>query len=145
MVPTFVALLGQHLDITVVVDSQKKGHQRLSHLASRGYLSNKRIITIGQILGKEYADIEDLFSPGDYLLLYNKAFDKGHKVSDLTGKDPIVNKLARLEGVKRFDHGKPADILLRGRDSILEKFSKQTLDNFEALFKAINQTLPKNE
>ena len=141
LVPTFVALLGQHLDLTVVVDSQKKGHQRLSHLASDGYLAGRRIITIGQVLGKRFADVEDLFSPGDYLGLYNKAFSKSHKVADLTGTDPIVNQIARLEGIERFDHGKPADVLLRDRTSIVPNLSKQTLDNFEALFKAVNQTL----
>ena len=74
-VPTFVALLGTKLDMTVLVDSQKKGHQRLAHLATNGYLAEKRIITIGQILKKKLADIEDLFAPEDYLLLYNKALN----------------------------------------------------------------------
>jgi hypothetical protein len=36
MVPTFVALLGLHLDVTVLVDARKSGHQRLSALAHRG-------------------------------------------------------------------------------------------------------------
>jgi len=141
LVPTFVALLGQHLDITVVVDARREGHQRLSQLASQGYLAKKRIITIGQVLGKPSADIEDLFSPGDYLGLYNKAFGTSHKVADLTGTDPIVQQLARLEGIGRFDHGKPADVLLRDRTSILPNFSKQTFDNFQSLFKAVNETL----
>jgi len=140
-VPTFVALLGQHLDLTVVVDAQKKGHQRLSYLASEGYLADKRIITIGQVLGKRMADIEDLFSPGDYLSLYNRAFGTNHKVADLTGTDPIVSQIARIEGIERFDHGKPADLILRDRLSILPTLSKHTLENFEALFKAVNQTL----
>lgn len=141
LVPTFVALLGQHLDVTVVIDAQKKGHQRLSQLASEGYLEERRIITIGQVLGKRLADVEDLFSPGDYLGLYNMAFGKSHKVADLVGTDPLVNRLARLEDIKRFDHGKPADVLLRDRINIAHSLSKHTLDNFESLFKAINQTL----
>lgn len=140
-IPTFVALLGMHLDVTVVVDAQKKHHQRLSHLAAEGYLAEKRIITIGEVLSKKLADIEDLFSPGDYLRLYNKAFGKQVKVGDLQGDDSIVSQLARLEGIDRFDHGKPADTLLRDRVEILDKFSKQTLDNFEELFRRINSTL----
>lgn len=141
LVPTFVALLGQHLDLTVVIDAQKKGHQRLSHLASEGYLADRRIITIGQVLGKRLADVEDLFSPGDYLGLYNKAFGKSYRVADLEGTDPIVNQLTRLEGIERFDHGKPADVLLRDRTSILPSLSKHTLDNFGELFNAVNHTL----
>ncbi len=143
IVPTFIALLGQHLDLTVVIDAQKQGHQRLSQLASEGYLADKRIITIGQVLGKRLADVEDLFSPGDYLSLFNKAFGKNYKVADLTGTDPIVKQLARKEGIDRFDHGKPADVLLRDRTSILPNLSKLSFDNFEALFKVVNQTLAK--
>ncbi len=143
-VPTFVALLGTHLDLTVLVDSQKKGHQRLMNLAQKGILDGKRIITIGGLIGQKLADIEDLFSPGDYLKLFNKAFGKTYKATDLKGTDPIVNKLARLEGIDRFDHGKPADVFLRSRDSLVPSLSKDSLDQFEDLFKAINATLPSN-
>lgn len=141
-VPTFVALLGNHLEVTVLVDSQKKGHQRLMNLAKDGILDGKRIIKIGDVTGAKLADIEDLFTPDDYLPLFNKAFGKTYKVSDLNGTDPIVSKLARLEGIDRFDHGKPADVFLRTRDAVVPKLAEETLDNFESLFKAVNATLP---
>lgn len=140
-VPTFIALLGQHLDVTVVIDARKTGHQRLSRLASDGYLIEKRIITIGQVIGKTLADVEDLFSPGDYLNIYNKAFGKSVKVAALTGTDTIVNQLARLEGVERFDHGRPADVFLRDRANVLANLTSHTLENFESLFRCINATL----
>ena len=70
--PTFVALLGHHLDVTVLVDTQKRGNQRLSKLADDGYLAHKRIITVGKVLGRKLADIEDVFTIEDYLeKLYN--------------------------------------------------------------------------
>jgi len=53
LIPTFVALLGTHLDVTVVIDSQKAGHQKLSRLANQGYLSEKRIVPIGEILNRK--------------------------------------------------------------------------------------------
>jgi energy-coupling factor transporter ATP-binding protein EcfA2 len=141
MVPTFVALLGLHLDVTVLVDARKSGHQRLSALAQQGYLADKRIITIGEFLGRPAADIEDLFKTEDYLAIYNAAFNKTHAPVDLPGSDPLVTRIARAEGIERFDHGKPADVLMRRRDQFLPKLSEKTLVNFEALFKRVNQTL----
>jgi AAA domain, putative AbiEii toxin, Type IV TA system len=141
MVPTFVALLGLHLDVTVLVDARKSGHQRLSALAQEGYLADKRIITIGEILGRPAADIEDLFKTEDYLGIYNAAFNKAHAPVNLPGSDPIVSRIARAEGIERFYHGKPADVLIRRRDQFLPKLSERTLANFEALFKRVNQTL----
>lgn len=145
MIPTFVALLGMHLDITVLVDARKEGHQRLSSLAKKGYLAATRIITIGEILSRKIADIEDLFSVDDYLTLYNAAFSKNVKPTDIAGTDAIVNRIARFEGVDRFDHGRPADVLMRRRDELLPKLSVETLTNFETLISAANSTLGKKK
>lgn len=141
LIPTFVALLGNHLDVTVVIDARKEGNQKLSSLASKGYLNGKRIITIGEILSTKLADIEDLFEVNDYLKIYNKVFGKTYKDTDLQGTDQIVSKIARLEGIDRFDHGKPADYFLRNKLEILPKLSASTLTNFENLIQRINATL----
>ena len=140
LIPTFVALLGNHLDVTVLLDARKEGNQKLSNLASKGYLEGKRIITIGEIVGAKLADIEDLFEVNDYLNIYNKAFKKTHKVSDLQGSDQLVCKLARLESIDRFDHGRPADYFLRNKIDILPTLTETTLVNFENLIRRINQT-----
>ena len=142
LVPTFVALLGRkNLDFTVLVDSRKGGHQKLQSLADQGFLVNNRIITIDQVLGQQLGDIEDLFSEDDYLKLYNEAFGKTLKTSDLSGSDPLVRRIARKEQVDRFDHGKPAEVLLRHRDKFLPTLSDVTLKNFESIFSIINKTL----
>ena len=142
LVPTFVALLGRrNLDFSVCVDSRREGHQKLQSLADQGFLAKTRIITVGQILGRKLGDIEDLFATEDYLKMYNGAFGKRLKSSDLTGEDPLVKRIARHEKVNRFDHGKPADWLLRHRDELLTSLSDETLDNFEKLFGSINATL----
>ncbi len=143
LIPTFVALLGNHLDVTVLVDSRKGGHQRLERLAKDGYLEKQRIILVGDVIGRESGDIEDLFEVTEYLELYNKAFGSSIEAADLKGKDPIVQQIARREGVDRFDHGRPADVLLRDRDSVLPKLSESTLKRFERLFERINETLGK--
>lgn len=143
LIPTFVALLGNHLDLTVIVDSRKEGHQKLTNLALKGYLKDKRIITIGEILSTKLADVEDLFEINDYLSIYNKSFGKAYKSTDLQGSDQIVIRIARYEGIERFDHGKPADYFLRNKLDILPKLSSITLTNFENLIEKINKTMGK--
>jgi hypothetical protein len=143
LVPTFVALLGNDLKVTVLVDSRQDGHQKLERMAKDGYLDKQRIILVGDVLGRKTGDIEDFFDSGEYLGLYNKAFGKNIKPEALTGDDPIVARIARLEGAERFDHGRPADVLLRDRERVLSKLGKGTLARFEDLFKRINSTLGK--
>ena len=140
-IPTFVALLGQHLNVTVLLDSRREGHQRLERLAKDGYLDKQRIILLGDILGQKLGDIEDLFEITEYLELYNKAFGASLTEAALTGSDPIVSRIARHVGVDRFDHGRPADILLRERDTYLPRLSETSLQRFEHLFERINATL----
>lgn len=140
LIPTFVALLGHHLDVTVLLDARKGGDQKLTRLANDGYLAHKRLITVGDVLGRKRADIEDVFLVEDYVLLYNRAFTTSIQPSDLTGRDPLVSRIARHEGVDRFDHGRPAEILLRYRDEILPQFQPGTIDRFERLFIRINET-----
>jgi predicted ATP-dependent endonuclease of OLD family len=141
LVPTFVALLGTHLALTVLVDSRKEGNQRLERMARDGYLEKQRIILVGDVIGRKIGDIEDVFKEEEYLSLYNKAFGKSITPKDLRGNDPIVARIARHEGVDRYNHGRPADVLLRERDSVLPKLSEDTLGRFEALFQRINKTL----
>lgn len=141
MVPSFVALLGHHLDVTVLIDSQRAGNQRLARLAADGILARNRILKVGDVLGVPVADIEDIFDLTDYVVLYNRAFTAQLEATDMTGTDPIVSRIARRLGVDRFDHGKPADVLLRRRDEILPTLTATTLDRFEKLFRTINATL----
>lgn len=141
LIPTFVALLGHHLDITVLIDAQRTGHQKLSSLSRQGYLSRKKIITIGDVLKRTYADIEDLFLESDFVELFNKAFSDSISIENLDGTDPIISKICRFKKIKGFDHGKIADYFLRNRDVILPELSKESCDNFETLFVNINKTL----
>ncbi len=141
VIPTFVALLGNHLDVTVLLDARKEGNQRLENLIGAEILKKNRLITVGDIVGRKSADIEDLFAKADYVSLYNSAFKASLKESDLKGTDPIVSQIARHLKVPRFDHGKPADFLLRNREKVLPGLLGETLDNFENLFRVINATL----
>lgn len=141
LIPTFVALLGNHLKVTVLVDSRKEGHQKLERMAKDGYLRQQRIVLVGEIIGRKTGDIEDLFEREEYLKLYNTAFGQSVKSADVKDSEPIVASIARLVGVDRFDHGRPADVFLRDREQILSSLSEATLVRFEKLFARINGTL----
>jgi predicted ATPase len=141
LIPSFVALLGNHLELTVLIDSRKEGNQRLQHMTQHGLLKGTRLITIGEIVAAKVGDLEDLFTPEEYLKLFNKAFSKSFKVSELVGRDPIVNRLARLLKVDRYDHGLPATVLLKNYPDILPTLAPETLTRFETLFQRINATL----
>ena len=142
-IATFAALLGSRVDATVLIDSAKQGNQRLQRLVEQGVLKKSRVIGIGEITGTTEADVEDMFEIDEYLDLFNQAFSKSYSVSDLTGSDPIVRRLARAEGVDRFDHGRPAEVLLRQREGALTKLSDTTKQRFVRLFERINATLPE--
>ena len=90
VIPSFVALLGNHLDVTVLLDARKEGNQRLENLIAAKILEMNRVITVGEITGAKAADIEDLFAKSDYLALYNLALRASLKEADIKGTDGIV-------------------------------------------------------
>lgn len=140
-IPAFVALLGRKLDVTIVVDSNNKGMQRLHALADRGLLAANRLIALGEITNTREADIEDVFTVEDYLALYNAAFNTSITGGDLPPGNRIVKRLAALQGGEDYDHGRPADHLLRNRLDLTNTLSAVTLERFEALFECINTTI----
>lgn len=141
-IPAFVALLGGKLDVTILVDSNNKGMQRLHALADRGLLAQNRLIALGDITGSHEADIEDVFTVEDYLALYNAAYHTTVTEDVLPPGSRIVKRLAVLEhGGADFDHGKPADYMLRDRPDAVDRLNEITLVRFEALFERINATL----
>lgn len=141
-IPTFVALIGRALDVSVLIDGSLPGVQKLKNLVDRGLLAKKRLLVTDSYTDKVApSDIEDLFTPGDYLPLYNEAFGTSLKVVDLDGTDRIIARIGRKIGTPFTDHGKPADALLRTRDKVIPKLSETTLARFESLFADINATM----
>ncbi|MFJ1959111.1 AAA family ATPase [Streptomyces microflavus] len=141
-IPAFVALIGTSLQATVLIDSTPAGVAKLKSLSNKGLLSPKRLLLTDAFSdGVKDSDIEDLFSPDDYIKLYNTAFDTRLKVGDLNGNDRIIARITRATGAPFTEHGRPADALLRKRDILLPGLSEATLARFEQLFAAINSTL----
>jgi predicted ATP-dependent endonuclease of OLD family len=138
-VATFVALMGQHLDATVFIDADHKQNQQISELINKGLIKSSKYLTPADFLNKAEADIEDLFKLEDYLSLYNEAFSDNLKESDLNGNDQIIKRIARARST--FDHGKPADLMLRDSTKKLADLSEETFTKFEEVFKKINETI----
>ena len=144
LVPIFVALLGNHLDLTVVLDARTDSHHQLLKLIDSGALKQKRIITLAEIVDQPAADMEDLFTVADYVTIYNRAFWKTHNPDALSAAPGrIAERLRRVEAVERFDPNRAAELFLRERDEFLPKLSAATLDNFSRLFDRINATFGK--
>lgn len=137
-IPTFVSLVGPHLDITVLADSDTKGMQRVTNMIEQKLLDGHRLIMASDATESNQADTEDLFSGGDYLKLYNKTFGTKIKVSDLPKGNRIVKRIEAKIG-KSFNHGKVAETFLR--NYLHYKFTDTTLERFENIIKAINSTI----
>ena len=111
--------------------------QRVTGMIEKKLLSSVRLILANVAAETDKADIEDLFSEGDYVTLYNKTYGSKVKVKDLPEGDRIVKRIeAKIEP---FTHGEVAETLLRHHQDM--SFSETTLDRFSTLINAINGTM----
>lgn len=136
-IPAFVALMGQSLDVTVLIDSGTEGAERLEKAIDAARLQRDRIVQVSEITGRRHSDIEDIFEVDEYLALFNKAFGTSISASDLGHGDRIVKRLTDVHGA--YDHHKPADVLLRNPE-LLDALGEGTIARFEKLFERINST-----
>lgn len=137
-IPTFVSLIGPHLDITVLADSDTKGMQRVTNMSKNGLLKSSRLILASVAVESDHADLEDLFSEGDYLKMYNETFGSSIKLSDLPDSNRIVKRIEAKIGAP-FDHGEVAETLLRSH--LKMSFTDATMERFAKLFMQINGTM----
>ena len=135
-IPTFVSLVGPHLDVTVLVDSDAKGVQRIRRMADSGLMENSRIVFVNAVLSSSHGEIEDLFDEAEYLNLFSKAFGTNINASALAKGDRITKRIEAANG--HFDHGRVAQALLHHAEM---QFSDRTLDRFSKLIQLINKTI----
>lgn len=140
--PAFVSLFAE-LDVTLLIDGTSKSTGKLDTLVRAKALPQKRVISTNQFAAMDPSDIEDLFTPGEYLKLYNGAFGSSLKVGDLNGTDRIISRIGRANGEAFKEHGKPAEYLMRSddREKFLTALSDGTIDRWANLFETINKTL----
>lgn len=138
-IPTFIALLGTKLDFIVLLDGNTD-RQRIESTIAKGRLEAANVLDLSNFSNVPGADIEDLFTPGEYIGFYNGAYGKSLKVADLAGTDRIVKRIERKEGA--FNHGEVGAYFLRNLTASIKSLSTSTLDRFEAVIEAINTALP---
>jgi hypothetical protein len=139
-IPTFLALLGQQLAVVVLLDGESQ-RQKINSAIAQKRLDASRVLSVDKFSTVKGADIEDLFTPAEYLDLYNGTFGKALTEADIPGNDRIVKRIERKEGGE-FDHGEVAGHFLANLPKYLPKLSAATLDRFEALIKALANALP---
>lgn len=143
-VATFISLLrGSKLEIVCLLDSYSdpKGKAKMDNMIVEKIIHKNKIRFFDEFLS-DYtkADLEDLFTKGDYLKLFNSAFTEFEDIEESQLNSDIKQIIIQLnKHLKRdrFNHYRPANELVKlgvGKDF----FSAQTLDNFEKVFKEIN-------
>jgi predicted ATPase len=145
-VTSFVSLLrGSKLNIACLLDTftDQKGKRRLDDLVSEKIIREKQIMFFDKFASVgDVADLEDLFEPQEYLDLFNAAFSgevATIRLDQLLAGQRILPQINRLMGRDRFNHYRPARILVSSQHETT--LSEATLRRFEAAFKAVNQKL----
>lgn len=137
-IPAMLGLLGNSVDVTVVIDSPANPTE-VGNIAERLY-DNSRIIEIGSVTGTGHGDIEDLILEGDYLSAFNECFGTAIRSKDLKSQAPRITK--RLEDHHgEYNHGEVARTWVRQRAANKQKVSDTTKSQFESLFDKIAATL----
>lgn len=143
-------LAANKINLMVLVDSASDD-QRLNKLKESKAISTKNIIGVGEIVGKDDADIEDIFDPEFYLDLVSQTYkeelpDKLTLKNLPNGNPRIARRLEEYfkneeinEG--RFRHNDPANYLVRENVKLLSAIDKGTLGRANILFDRINARL----
>lgn len=138
-IATFISLMrGNELSTVCLLDTftDRSAEARLKKMVEQKIIADKKIIYYNSVLGKTFADIEDMFTPDEYVSLFNGAFCSTVNAADLDPNQPIMLQLKRQNGNKAFNHYAPANYLAKNISSI--EFSAETLSHFEKLFELIN-------
>lgn len=138
-IPTFIALLGAHLHVAVVMDVAAGGSQKINSLIEKGVIDASKVVALNKITGANEADIEDLFDETFYLRLVRDSGVGSVTKAKLSPGPRIVKRIENLIG--GYDHYAPARYLLERQIDLLPGVDDATLDRFEKLFGELNQLL----
>lgn len=150
---TFVTLLGSNrLHVAALVDSSTKDVGAVQRLRDNGQLAKNGLVEIAEFTGTRDADVEDLFDRDFYLDLVNRAYaselTRPISPSELNARDPRVVRQVEAAFKKRniatrFNHYKPAAVLLREQGALAQGIDATTITRAEQLFTRLNSLLPK--
>lgn len=138
-IATFISLMrGNELSTVCLLDTftDQRAEVRLKRMVEQKIIADKKILYYHSVIGQTFADIEDLFSKEEYLMLYNGAFGTSVQISDLDADRPIMSQLKQLNGNKSFNHYSPANYMAKNIGTL--SFSEETIGRFEKLFSMVN-------
>ena len=135
------------------MDIAKKDHQRVTNIFKMKLLTKSNFLTVGSIIDRENADIEDLFTPESYIKLVNSTYHRELqgceiKLTNLSQEPRIIKKLEKYfsdENINNgnFSHYRPAYELMMKPEWQSKIFDENTLANFKKAISAINGILKK--
>lgn len=158
-IATFISLLGGNgLRFAILHDYSGKSDQKLDSMIQQKLLNQKSVFNFSQFrypsqvgTNTVATDLEDLIDVPTYLGYFNKVFAKqlnGTVVSetDLPAGERILQRIEKYLNSKSqklrpsggFNHYAVSSAIATNPP---EKFSKETIDRFKALFESINQAL----
>ena len=152
-VSTFISLFRNQkgLNLATLIDTQKSDQQKIENLFKSKLLKKKQVLTFADFTKTKEADIEDMFEPSFYLDLVNAEYKAQLNApiaeASLTSQHPRI--LVRLDEYFKanplktghFNHYRPARYLGENIGALSSKLSSDTLNRFEAAFKAFNALL----
>ncbi len=152
-VPTFVALLAPQkgINVATLLDIQNSDRAQIEDLYKKKLLTKKQVTTYGDFVGKNEADVEDMFERDFYVNLVNAEFAKQLKkpisASSLNNKQPRILRAIEAHLADSplksgaFGHYRPARYFAENATTLWPKVSDATKDRFEAAFKHLNALL----
>lgn len=143
--PAFIAMMGRRLQVRALIDGEKTNSvsEKVYRAAKANDIDEGRIVVLGTLNDlPESADIEDLFTPKDYLWLYSRAVGPLGEGDLPNTPEPILRRIAVArqqngQGTK-FDHAGPAHQLTQDATEFFAQADAVTLDRFETVFRLIS-------
>ncbi|MBX3648155.1 MAG: AAA family ATPase [Rhodocyclaceae bacterium] len=152
-VPAFVALLAPQkgMNVATLLDIQSSDRALIEDLYKKKLLKKKQVITYGDFVGKNEADVEDMFERDFYVNLFNAEFAKELKnpldLAALNTKEPrtlrSIEAYLEANPLKSgsFGHFRPARYFSENAATLWPQVSGATKDRFEAAFNHLNALL----
>lgn len=152
-VPAFVALLAPQkgMNVATLLDIQNGDRAQIEDLYKRKLLTKKQVTTYGDFVGRNEADVEDMFERDFFVTLVNAEFAKQLKkpisAASLNSKEPrtlrAIEAFLANNPLKSgaFGHYRPARYFAENAATLWPKISDATKNRFEAAFKHFNALL----
>lgn len=138
-IPTFLSLLGNQLDLVVVIDGDAPD-PKLQQCIHEGLVRREAVICLGRYTLKDRrdGDIEDLFDTSNYLKIFNDLYGTRYGPGDLPAGDRIVKMIEAVH--QSFNHGEVAAHFLANSGRLAP--NPTTTGRFKALLTDIDAALP---